>query len=64
MSLSQKHLPEPLWAPMTMVSLVVVTESGSGKCFWLKDNTATGTRYATTTASPCAEPGTISGTAW
>ena len=38
--------------------------SKSGKCFWLKDNTATGTRYATTSASPCAEPGTITGTSW
>jgi type IV pilus assembly protein PilA len=38
--------------------------SGSGKCFWLQDNTATGTKYATTTASPCAVPGTISGSSW
>jgi type IV pilus assembly protein PilA len=38
--------------------------SGSGKCFWLRDNTATGTRYETTSATPCAEPATIDETSW
>ena len=39
-------------------------QSGSGKCFWLQDNTATGTKYASTTATPCAVPGTINGSSW
>jgi type IV pilus assembly protein PilA len=39
--------------------------SGSGKCFWLQDNTATGTKYATSNASPtCAVPGSITGSSW
>jgi type IV pilus assembly protein PilA len=38
-------------------------QSGSGKCFWLRDNTATGTKYATSNA-PCAVPGTIAGASW
>src|SRR5881409_1793760 len=39
-------------------TVVLGAQSGSGKCFWLKDNTATGTRYATSNA-PCAEPASI-----
>ena len=38
-------------------------QSGSGKCFLLRDNTATGTRYATSN-SPCAAPANITGTSW
>ena len=38
-------------------------QSGSGKCFWLRDNTATGTKYASSSA-PCAVPGTINGSSW
>ena len=38
-------------------------QSGSGKCFWLRDNTATGTKYATSNA-PCAVPGAIAGASW
>jgi type IV pilus assembly protein PilA len=38
--------------------------SGSGKCFWLQDNTTTGTTYASSTASPCAVPGSITGSSW
>ena len=38
-------------------------QSGSGKCFWLRDNTATGTKYATSNA-PCVVPGSIAGAAW
>jgi type IV pilus assembly protein PilA len=45
-------------------TVVLGAQSGSGKCFWLKDNTATGTRYETTSATPCAEPGTIADTSW
>jgi type IV pilus assembly protein PilA len=30
--------------------------SGSGKCFWLRDNTTTGTRYSTDTSTCNAEP--------
>ena len=44
-------------------TVVLGAQSGSGKCFWLKDNTATGTKYATSNA-PCAEPGTINDAAW
>ena len=44
-------------------TVVLGALSGSGKCFWLKDNTASGTRYATSNA-PCAEPGSITGTSW
>ena len=39
-------------------------QSGSGKCFWLQDNTATGTKYATSSATPCVVPGTINGASW
>ena len=44
-------------------TVVLGALSGSGKCFWLKDNTATGTKYATSNA-PCAEPGSIAGSSW
>jgi len=44
-------------------TVVLGAQSGSGKCFWLKDNTATGTKYATSNA-PCVEPGTINDAAW
>ena len=47
-------------------TVILGAQSGSGKCFWLKDNTATGTKYATTTATPCANPGAaaITGASW
>ena len=47
-------------------TVILGAQSGSGKCFWLKDNTATGTKYATTSTSPCANPGAgaITGTSW
>jgi type IV pilus assembly protein PilA len=44
-------------------TVVLGALSGSGKCFWLQDNTATGTKYATSNA-PCAEPGSIAGSSW
>jgi type IV pilus assembly protein PilA len=44
-------------------TVVLGALSGSGKCFWLKDNTASGTRYASSNA-PCAEPASITGSAW
>jgi type IV pilus assembly protein PilA len=50
-------------ATTTNDTVVLGAQSGSGKCFWLKDNTASGTRYASSNA-PCAEPGTINGTSW
>jgi type IV pilus assembly protein PilA len=47
-------------------TVILGAQSGSGKCFWLKDNTATGTKYATTSATPCANPGAgaITGSSW
>ena len=46
-------------------TVVLGALSGSGKCFWLKDNTATGTRYSTSNA-PCVEPAaaSITDTSW
>jgi type IV pilus assembly protein PilA len=46
-------------------TVVLGALSGSGKCFWLKDNTTTGTKYSTTN-SPCSAPAaaSITGTAW
>jgi type IV pilus assembly protein PilA len=45
-------------------TVVLGAQSGSGKCFWLKDNTTTGTKYSTTN-SPCSAPAaaSITGTA-
>jgi type IV pilus assembly protein PilA len=46
-------------------TVVLGAQSGSGKCFWLKDNTATGTKYSTTT-SPCVAPAAsaVTGASW
>jgi type IV pilus assembly protein PilA len=44
-------------------TVTLAAQSGSGKCFWLRDNTATGTRYATSNA-PCTTAPAITGTSW
>jgi type IV pilus assembly protein PilA len=44
-------------------TVVIAAQSGSGKCFWLKDNTASGTTYASSNA-PCSEPASITGSSW
>ena len=44
-------------------TVTIAAQSGSGKCFWLQDNTATGTKYATSTA-PCTSAPTINLTSW